>query len=91
LKSRKAVQVSRPVPETTPQNSLAQFQTILINRFPGQSIALQSSREGLVLSGTVADPEKALEIVSFVRGSFLVPVIDRLEVSRVSAARNVER
>ncbi len=78
-----AFRVSRHAEEIAPtEETLAQFQAVLVRKFPGRSIELQWSRESLVVKGTAADRQEAIQILAFVRNMYLVPVVDRLDVPR---------
>jgi hypothetical protein len=72
----------RPDPASSPTRSLTQFQIQLQQKFPTSDIQLQWLQSSLVVSGTVADAQQAVQLMAFVRESYLVPVVDRLEVPR---------
>lgn len=71
-----------PDPASSPTSSLTQFQIQLKQKFPTSDIRLQWLQSSLVVSGTVADAQQAIQLMAFVRKSYLVPVVDRLEVPR---------
>lgn len=88
-----SVQARRPVERSvaapSPQVSLGEFQVeMLRKKFPTSDVKLEWNQTSLVVSGIAADSQQAIQIMAFVRESFLVPVVDRLEVPRVNPRSN---
>jgi Flp pilus assembly secretin CpaC len=64
------------------EQSPTQMESLLAKAYPGRGIKLEWSRNSLVVKGTASDRQEAIDILTFVRETYLVPVVDQLDVSR---------
>lgn len=62
--------------------SVTLLRGVLARKFPTSNVRLAMHSEALVVTGTAADRQQAVQIVAFIRETCLMPVVDRIDISR---------